>query len=102
MPKVWLMNQACDEVLTTQLIEAIPNASLAEVQQHASHVLKMQVEEEERMIKDKQKEMNKAEEEKSKFTGGVKSRGKKKGKKGAKPKPHVYSDDEDEPQMTLK
>ena len=57
------------------------------------------------MIKEKQKEMNGAEEEKSKFTGGVKSRGKgKKGKKGTRPKQKETNDesDEDEPQMTFK
>ena len=45
-------------------------------------------------------------EEKSKFTGGVKSRGKgKKGKKGAKankPKADYDSEDDDEPQLTFK
>ena len=40
MPKVWLMNQACDDVLSTDLIEALPNTSLHEVQAHAAHVLK--------------------------------------------------------------
>ena len=87
MPKVWLMNQTCDEILTTQLIEALPNSSLVEVQQHAAHVLKKQVKEEELAMKNKQKTET-IEEEKSKFTGGTKSRGKKK-KKGTKPKAKV-------------
>ena len=86
MPKVWLMNQTCDEVLTTRLIEAIPNTSLQEVKQHASHILKQQMKEAEQNINGSKK--NGDGEEKSKFTGGTKSRGKgkkgKKGKKGAK------------------
>ena len=31
MPKVWLMNETFDQVLETQLIDALPNSSLAEV-----------------------------------------------------------------------
>ena len=63
------------------------------------------MEEEERLIKERQKELGAGEEEISKFTGKAKSRGKgKKGKKGAKPKakPDYDSEEEDEPQMTFK
>ena len=50
MPKVWLMNPTFDEVLTTKLIDALPNASLAEVQQHAAAMLEKEVKEQESAI----------------------------------------------------
>ena len=45
-PKIWLMNQTCDQVISTAVVEAIPSASLHEVQQHANHILKQQVNDE--------------------------------------------------------